>query len=56
VTYESFREGEVIWDHRVILKGPMDTIELFHHADSRDIFAAGAVQAAKWVAGKAPGL
>ncbi len=56
VTYESFREGEVIGDHRVILKGPLDTIELFHHADSRDIFAAGAIQAAKWVVRKKPGL
>lgn len=49
VTYESFREGEVVGDHRLILAGPMDKIELFHHADSRDIFAVGALQAAKWV-------
>jgi 4-hydroxy-tetrahydrodipicolinate reductase len=56
VTYESIREGEVIGDHRVILTGPSDKIELSHHADSRDIFAAGAIAAAKWVVRKKPGL
>ncbi len=56
VTYASFREGELIGDHRIILQGPMDRIELFHHAGSRDILVAGAIQAAKWVCGKKPGL
>jgi 4-hydroxy-tetrahydrodipicolinate reductase len=56
VTYESFREGDVVGDHRIIFKGPSDRLELLHHAESRDIFATGALQAAKWVAGKAPGL
>jgi len=56
VTYESFREGEVVGDHRVIFKGPADRIELVHHAESRDIFAAGALQAAQWVAAQKPGL
>lgn len=56
VTYESFREGDVVGDHRIIFKGPADRLELFHHAESRDIFAVGALQAAKWVAGKKPGL
>jgi 4-hydroxy-tetrahydrodipicolinate reductase len=56
ITYESFREGEVVGDHRIIFKGPADTLELFHHAESRDIFAAGALQAARWVAKKRPGL
>jgi len=56
VTYESFREGEVVGDHRVIIQGPTDRIELFHHADSRDIFASGALEAAKWVVKQKPGL
>ncbi len=56
VTYESFREGEVVGDHRVIFKGPADQIELSHHAESRDIFAAGALQAATWVMSQKPGL
>jgi 4-hydroxy-tetrahydrodipicolinate reductase len=56
VTYESFREGEVVGDHRIIFTGPADRLELLHHAESRDIFAAGALQAAKWVAKQKPGL
>jgi len=56
VTYESFREGDVVGDHRIIFKGPSDRLELLHHAESRDIFAVGALQAAKWVADKGPGL
>jgi len=56
VTYESFREGDVIGEHRIIFKGPSDRLELLHHADSRDILAGGALQAAKWVAGRDPGL
>jgi 4-hydroxy-tetrahydrodipicolinate reductase len=56
VTYESFRKGEVIGDHRIVFKGPMDLVELYHHAESRDIFAAGALQAAQWIIGRKPGL
>jgi 4-hydroxy-tetrahydrodipicolinate reductase len=56
VTYESFRKGDVVGDHRIIFKGPSDSLELLHHAESRDIFVAGALQAARWVAGKEPGL
>jgi len=56
VTYESFREGAVVGDHRIIFKGPSDSLELLHHAESRDIFVTGALQAARWVVGKEPGL
>jgi len=56
VTYESFRKGEVVGDHRIVMTGPADRLELFHHAESRDIFAAGALEAAKWVAKQKPGL
>ena len=43
-------------DHRVILTGPSERLELFHHAGSRDNFAAGALTAAKWVVKQKPGL
>ena len=36
--------------------GPADRLELFHHAESRDMFAAGALTAAKWVVKQKPGL
>jgi 4-hydroxy-tetrahydrodipicolinate reductase len=56
VKYESIREGDVVGDHRVILKGPAERLELFHHAGSRDSFAAGALTAAKWLVKQKPGL
>jgi len=50
------REGEIVGDHKIIFESDVDKIELFHHAKTRDIFAKGAVMAAKWVVGKKPGL
>jgi len=53
---ESIREGEIVGDHRIIFEGPYDTIELFHSAKTRDIFAEGALRASKWIIGKKPAL
>lgn len=50
------RGGTIVGDHEVIFAGRDEVIELHHHAASREIFANGAVKAAKFVAGKAPGL
>lgn len=50
------RDGEIVGDHRIVFESDVDKIELFHSAKTRDIFAEGAVMAAKWVAGKKPGL
>ena len=56
VKYQSIREGEVVGEHRVIFNGSSERLELFHHAESRDSFAAGALVAAKWVVKQSPGL
>jgi 4-hydroxy-tetrahydrodipicolinate reductase len=48
----SFREGEVVGMHEVILESSADRIYLCHDAKSRQGFADGAVRAAEWVAGK----
>lgn len=56
VTYESKREGEVVGDHRIRFSGPGETLELFHHAESRKTFAAGSLKAAKWLVKQKPGL
>ncbi len=48
----SFREGEVVGLHEVILDSPHDRIYLCHDAKSRRGFAEGAVRAAEWVVGK----
>jgi 4-hydroxy-tetrahydrodipicolinate reductase len=48
----SFREGEVVGMHEVVLDSPDDTIYLCHDSKSRRGFAEGAVRAAEWLAGK----
>jgi 4-hydroxy-tetrahydrodipicolinate reductase len=48
----SFREGEVIGMHEVILESANDNVYLCHDATSRRGFAEGAVRAAEWLAGK----
>ena len=48
----SFREGEVVGMHEVVLESPADRIYLCHDAKSRLGFAEGAVRAAEWLAGK----
>lgn len=51
----SLRGGSVVGDHSVIFATAGERIELIHRADDRAIFARGAVQAAEWLAGRAPG-
>lgn len=48
----SFREGDVVGMHEVVLDSPNDKIYLCHDAKSRQGFADGAVRAAEWIAGK----
>ena len=48
----SFREGDVVGMHELVLDSPQDTIYLCHDAKSRRGFAEGAVRAAEWLAGK----
>jgi len=48
----SFREGEVVGMHELVLDSPNDTLYLCHDSKSRRGFAEGAVRAAEWVRGK----
>lgn len=50
------REGEIVGDHRIIFESAVDRLELFHSAKTRDIFALGALRAAKFIVGKKPKL
>jgi 4-hydroxy-tetrahydrodipicolinate reductase len=51
----ALRGGDVIGDHTVHLLGPGERIELTHRATSRDLFARGALTAARFLSGKPPG-
>jgi 4-hydroxy-tetrahydrodipicolinate reductase len=48
----SFREGDVVGMHEVVLDSSADKIYLCHDAKSRQGFVDGAVRAAEWIAGK----
>jgi 4-hydroxy-tetrahydrodipicolinate reductase len=50
------RGGDVIGDHTVYLLGPGERLELTHRASSRDLFAHGALRAARFVVNQKPGL
>jgi len=49
------RGGDVIGDHTVYLLGDGERLELTHRASNRDLFAHGALRAARYLVGKKPG-
>ena len=56
IPIQSIREGDVVGEHSVIFNGPAERLELTHQAASREIFARGALRAAKWIVLAPPGL
>ena len=50
------RGGTIVGEHTVIFAGDDEIIEVTHKAESRQIFAAGAIRAAKYLKGKEAGL
>ena len=50
------RGGTIVGDHEIIFAGADEVIELKHHAASKEIFAVGAIRAAVFMQGKAPGM
>lgn len=53
---QALRGGDVVGDHTVFFLADGERLELTHRATSRDNFARGAIRAARWLAGKAPGF
>lgn len=45
----ALRQGGIPGEHRLILEGPEESLELLHRARSRRVFAQGAVVAALWL-------
>ncbi len=56
IGFASLRGGTVAGEHTVIFAGADERIELTHIATDRMIFARGALKAATWARGRAPGL
>jgi 4-hydroxy-tetrahydrodipicolinate reductase len=53
---QALRGGDNTGEHTVMFIGRGERLELIHRSQTRDHFAAGAVRAAAWLAGKPPGV
>jgi 4-hydroxy-tetrahydrodipicolinate reductase len=49
------RGGDIVGEHVALLMGQGERLELGHRATDRSIFARGALEAAQWITGRAPG-
>ncbi len=56
IGFAVLRGGDVVGDHTVLFAGPGERLELTHRAGDRRIYAKGALRAARWLAGRSPGL
>ena len=56
IGFASLRGGDVVGEHTVRFIGAEEQVEFSHEAADRKTFARGAMRAALWVAGQAPGL
>ena len=55
IGFAALRGGSVAGDHDVIFAGDGERLVLAHRAEDRMIFARGALRAAQWLVGRAPG-
>ena len=55
IGFSAVRGGTIVGDHDVIFAGEDEVITFSHSAYSKAVFGKGAVQAAKFLAGKGPG-
>ena len=56
IHYEVERRGEVPGNHTVVFKSDTETLSLGHSVTTRNVFAEGALRAARWVVDQPPGL
>jgi 4-hydroxy-tetrahydrodipicolinate reductase len=55
IGFSVLRAGDIVGEHTVVFAGAGERLELTHRATDRDVFARGALRAAEWLAGRAPG-
>jgi 4-hydroxy-tetrahydrodipicolinate reductase len=56
IGFSSIRGGNIVGDHTVMFIASDERVEFTHRASDRRAFAMGALRAARWLAGRAPGL
>ena len=55
IGFVAIRGGDIVGEHDVMFASPAERIILRHVAESRDVFARGALKAAEWVRTQTPG-
>jgi 4-hydroxy-tetrahydrodipicolinate reductase len=55
IGFAVLRGGDIVGEHTAMLATGGERLELVHRATDRGIFAGGALEAAAWLAGRAPG-
>lgn len=56
IGFHSIRGGNIVGYHEALFIGELETIKISHEAYDRKVFAKGALEAAKFIIGKEPGL
>lgn len=56
IGFSSIRGGNIVGEHTVKFFGESETLEITHTAYSRQVFAEGAINAAKFIIDQKPGL
>ena len=56
IGFATIRAGEIVGDHTALFAAAGESVEITHRAADRSTFAGGALRAAAWIAGRAPGL
>lgn len=56
IGFHAVRGGDIVGDHTVLFAGMGELLEFSHRATTRETFAIGALQAAKWASDQAPGM
>lgn len=56
IGFHAIRGGDIVGEHTVIFAGQGERVEIAVRSQSRMTYAAGALRAAKWLRGRAPGL
>ena len=56
IAIHALRGGDVVGDHTVVFAADGERVEIAHRASSRECFVGGALTAARWLVGRAPGL
>jgi len=56
IGFHAIRGGDIVGEHTVFFAGAGERVEITVRSQSRTTYAMGALRAAKWLRGKAPGL